>query len=80
MLICLHKIFMSKKNNKINHEKLTTHKYNVIIKCNLKLQVIAKDYHDAIIEAENYELPKEYVEDSFELIKILDEDENKIIK
>ena len=80
MLICLHKIFMSKKNNKINHKKSITHKYNIIVNCNLKLQVIAKDYHDAIIEAEDYELPKEYVEDSFEIVKVLDENGNKIIK
>ena len=53
-------------------------KLSVIVNCNLEILVEADNYDDAVIEAENYELPKEYVEDSYELIKVLDENENEI--
>jgi len=34
----------------------------------------AKTDEEAELVAENYELPKEYVEDSFEIVKIIEED------
>jgi len=34
----------------------------------------AKTDEEAEMVAENYELPKEYVEDSYELVKIIEED------
>ena len=44
---------------------------NVIININLEIKTPCKNEEDAIEFAENYELPKEYVEDSFEIVKIV---------
>jgi len=53
-------------------------KLSVIVNVNLEIQTDAKNYEEAKEYAMNYELPKEYVEDSFEFIKVLDEDENEV--
>lgn len=44
----------------------------VIANINIEIPTNAKTEEEAIIEAENYELPKEYVEDSFEIVKVMD--------
>ena len=53
-------------------------KYTVIVNVNLEYAFDAKNAEDAIIEAENVELPKEYVTGSFEIVKMLDENENTV--
>jgi hypothetical protein len=45
-------------------------KYSVIVNVNLEYIVTAKDEEEAKEIVENVELPKEYVEDSFEIVKI----------
>lgn len=47
---------------------------SVIVNINIEIPTNAKTEKEAIIEAENYELPKEYVEDSFEIVNVLDSD------
>lgn len=44
--------------------------------CNINIQIPVSDNateDEAITTAENYELPKEYVSDSFEFITMIDE-------
>jgi len=43
--------------------------------CNINIQIPVGNVleEEAILIAENYELPKEYVEDSFEFIKTIEE-------
>ena len=44
----------------------------VIANINIEIPTDAKTHDEAIMEAENYELPPEYVEDSFEIVKVID--------
>ena len=53
-------------------------KYIVIVNVNLEYNFDAKNPDEAIEMAENVELPKEYVEDSFDIVKVVDKDENII--
>jgi len=53
-------------------------KLSIIVNVNLEIPTDAKTYKEAKEYAMNYELPKEYVEDSFEFIKVLDEDDNEV--
>ena len=53
-------------------------KYTGIVNVNLEYVFEAKDKEDAEIYLQNVELPKEYVEDSFDLVKILDDKGNEI--
>jgi hypothetical protein len=48
---------------------------NVIVNINIEIKTNAKTDEEAIIIANNYELPGEYVEDSFEIVKVIDENE-----
>lgn len=48
-------------------------KYTVIVNCNLEYVFKASSQREAKDMVEEVELPKEYVEDSFEIIKIIDE-------
>jgi len=57
---------------------MTNKKLSVIVNVNLEIPTDAKNYEEAKEFAMNYELPKEYVEDSFEFIKVIDEDDNEI--
>ena len=50
----------------------------VIVNVNLQIPVNASSQDDAIEQAENYELPKEYIEDSYEFVKCLDGNEDEI--
>lgn len=46
--------------------------------CNINIEILApkaKTDEEAIEVAENYELPKEYVSDSFEIVKVIDEEQ-----
>ena len=45
---------------------------NVIVNINIEIETPYKTENKAIKYAENYELPKEYVEDSFEIVKTID--------
>lgn len=47
--------------------------YTVIVNCNLEYTFKVKSPEEAKIEIENVELPKEYVSDSFEIVKVIDE-------
>jgi hypothetical protein len=47
--------------------------YTVIVNCNLEYTFKVKSPEEAKEMAENVELPKEYVTDSFEIIKTIDE-------
>jgi len=47
-----------------------TKKYEVIVNCNLCLEVEAQNKEEAKQRAADYELPEEYVGDSYELIRI----------
>lgn len=53
-------------------------KYAVIVNVNLQLEVDADNPEDAQLIATEYELPHEYVEDSYEFVKVLDKDGNEI--
>jgi len=57
-------------------------KFNVIVNVNLEYKVEANTEQEAIEFVENVELPKEYVEDSFDIVKVIDEtaEENKDFK
>lgn len=44
----------------------------VIANINIEIPTDARTDDEAIIEAENFELPEEYVEDSFEIVKVID--------
>ena len=46
----------------------------VIINVNLEYDFDVKTDEEAEIVAQNYELPKEYIEDSFEIVKIMEDD------
>ena len=48
-------------------------RYSVIINVNLEYICNVKNEEEARIFAENVELPKEYLEDSFEIVKIIKE-------
>ena len=52
----------------------------VIVNINIEIPSNAKTDDEAIIEAENYELPKEYVEESFEVVKVIEEDDDSMEK
>jgi len=45
-------------------------KYSVIVNVNLEYVFDVKNKHEARIEAESVELPKEYISNSFEIVKI----------
>lgn len=46
----------------------------VIVNINIEIPAPeATTDEEAILVAENYELPKEYVEDSFEIVKVIEE-------
>ena len=47
--------------------------FKVIVNVNLEYDFEVVSVIEAITEAENVELPKEYVEDSFEIVKIIKE-------
>ena len=49
---------------------------NVIVNVNLEIKTPELDEDEARAYAENYELPGEYVEDSFEIVKVVDDDYN----
>ena len=53
-------------------------KYNVIVNVNLEYTFEAKNRDEAIQMVENVELPGSYVENSFELVKVLDKEGNTI--
>ena len=47
-----------------------------IVICNINIEIKcpnAKTDEEAAEIAENYELPKEYIEDSFEIVKVIEE-------
>jgi len=44
---------------------------NVIVNVNLEIKTPHTTEEEAKIYAENYELPSEYVEDSFEIVKVI---------
>jgi hypothetical protein len=49
--------------------------------CNINIEIPAKEAkttEEAILVAENYELPKKYVEDSFEIVKILGDNDEEL--
>jgi len=47
--------------------------YTVIVNCNLEYTFKVGSPEEAKIEAEDVELPKEYVTDSFEIVKVMNE-------
>jgi len=63
-----------KKVKKKKPKKLLT----VIVNVNLEYTFEAKNADDAIEQAENVELPKQYVEDSFEAVKVIDENDEVV--
>ncbi len=46
-------------------------KFTVIININLEYTFKAESEEEAIMEAENVELPREYVSNSFEIVKVM---------
>lgn len=48
-------------------------KFKVIVNVNLEYEFEVENEEEAIVEAENVELPKEYVSDSFEIVKVTEE-------
>jgi len=48
-------------------------KYRIIVNVNLEYEVNAESEQEAEDQLLDVELPKEYVEDSFEIVKIIDE-------
>lgn len=48
-------------------------KYEVIVNVNLCYEFEAKTAHEAYMKSQEVELPKEYVEDSRDTVKIIDE-------
>ncbi len=46
-------------------------RYNVIVNVDLEYSFKVDSENDALIEAENVELPKQYVIDSFEIVKVI---------
>lgn len=53
-------------------------KLNVIANINIEQTFEAKDKQDAIEQMENIELPHGYVTDSFEIVKVLDKEDNEV--
>jgi hypothetical protein len=53
-------------------------KLTVIVNLSLKYTFLAKNRADAIEQAENIELPANYVEDSFEVFEVLDKNGEKV--
>lgn len=51
---------------------------SVIVNVNLQIPVNAKTAKEALEQANDYKLPKEYVADSYELVKCLDENEEEL--
>lgn len=52
-----------------------------IVICNINIRIPcpnAKTNDEAIAEAEDYELPKEYVEDSFEIVEVIEDHEDAL--
>ncbi len=54
-----------------------TNGLKVIANINIEISTSGKNEKKAIEEAENYELPSEYVEDSFEIVKFIDKKGNE---
>ena len=52
-------------------------KLTVIVNINLAYTFEAKNAKDAIEKAENVELPSGYVENSFEIVKVVDENDKQ---
>ncbi len=48
--------------------------YKVVVKVNLEYVFDVENEEEAVVEAENVELPNEYVEDSFEIVKVMKEE------
>ncbi len=48
-------------------------KFTVIVNVNLEYIFDVENEEEAIIEAENVELPERYVPDSFEIVKVIKE-------
>jgi hypothetical protein len=46
--------------------------YGVVVNVALNYIFEAESPEEAIIQAENVELPENYIEDSFELVKVID--------
>ena len=53
-------------------------KLTVIVNVNLEYTFDAESAKDAIEQVESIELPAPYVEDSFEIVKVLDENDEVI--
>ena len=73
----LDKEHWKKRLEKIKKEK-PLKKLTVIVNVNLEYTFEAKNADEAIEQAEDVDLPKQYVEDSFKLVKVLNEN-NKVI-
>ena len=73
----LDKGYWKKRLEKIKKEK-PLKKFTVIVNVNLEYTFEAKNADEAIEQAEDVDLPKQYVEDSFKLVKVLNEN-NKVI-
>jgi hypothetical protein len=54
--------------------------YEIIVNVNLEYKVRAKNPRDAVAGAENVELPNEYEVDTFEIVKVLDENGIDIVE
>lgn len=46
----------------------------VIANINIEIPTNAKTHDEAIMEAENCELPENYISNSFEIVKVIDQD------
>jgi len=73
----LDKEYWKKRIEKIKKEK-PKKLLTVIVNVNLEYTFEAENADEAINQAENIELPKEYVEDSFEIVKVLNENNETI--
>lgn len=52
----------------------------VIVNVNLEYDILEANTNEEAQEiVKNIELPKEYVEDSFEIVKFLDENDNEVL-
>lgn len=54
-------------------------RFKVIVNVNLEYDFNVETEEEAITKAENVELPKEYVSDSFEIVKVMTDKELKKI-
>jgi len=55
-------------------------KLSVIVNVNLEIKTNTTSVKKALLFAQNYELPKEYIEDTFEQVKVIDENGKTIKK